>query len=68
MKLDVGELKRFVESTGIKQKYISAQTGIPESILSNILQGKRKCEVGEYASICAILDVPVERFITEEAG
>lgn len=28
-----------------------------------ILQGQRKCEVGEYASICDALDVELEKFL-----
>ena len=49
---DTAKMKKYIDSSGIKQKSISEKAGIPEPALSLILQGKRKCEIGEYASIC----------------
>lgn len=66
MILDIVELKKYIEDSGMKQKFISEKTNIPEVSLSLILNGKRKCEVGEYASICGVLRVPLERFVTEK--
>lgn len=66
MILDIVKLKRYIEQSGIKQKFISEKTGIPEPTLSLILNGKRKCEVGEYASICNILGVEFQYFITSQ--
>lgn len=66
MVLDIWELKRYIDEHGIKQKYIAERTKIPESKLSLIINGKRKCEVGEYASICNALEVSVEMFIKKE--
>lgn len=66
MVLDILELRRYIEKSGIKQKYISEKTGIPEPKLSLILSKKRKCEVGEYASICNALGVEIGRFIKKE--
>ena len=63
MVLDFMELKKYIEEKGIKQKIIAEKSGIPEVQLCLILQGKRKCEVGEYASICKALGVKVNRFI-----
>ena len=66
MILDIVKLKRYIEQSGIKQKFISEKTGIPEPRLSLILNGKRKCEVGEYASICNILGVEFQYFVTSQ--
>lgn len=66
MILDIVELKEYIEDCGIKQKYIAEKTGISEPTLSMILSGKRKCEVGEYASICRVLGVEFQRFVREE--
>ena len=51
MVLDFMELKDFIDKSGLKQKAIAEKSGVPEVRLCLILQGKRKCEVGEYASI-----------------
>ena len=56
---DTAKMKKYIDSSGIKQKSISEKAGIPEPALSLILQGKRKCEIGEYASICEVLDVNI---------
>lgn len=63
MILDFMELKKFIDDSGLKQKAIAEKSGVPEVQLCLILQGKRKCEVGEYASICNALGVKVDRFI-----
>lgn len=68
MILDIVELKRYIEERGIKQKYIAKKSSIPEPKLSMILNGKRKCEVGEYASICNALGVEFQRFVRPEAA
>lgn len=56
-------MKRYIEESGLKQKAISEKTGISEVALSLILQGKRKCEIGEYANICYVLDVNTDKFL-----
>lgn len=61
--LDSEEMKKYVESSGIKQKAISEKTGLSESALSLILQGKRRCEIGEYATICHVLGVNTDYFL-----
>lgn len=60
---DVAKMKVRIESLGIKQKAISEKSGISEVALSLILQGKRKCEIGEYASICEVLGVNIGEFL-----
>lgn len=61
--LDSEEMKKYVESSGIKQKAISEKSGLSESALSLILQGKRRCEIGEYATICDVLGVNTNKFL-----
>lgn len=66
MILDFMELKDFIDKSGLKQKAIAEKSGVPEVQLCLILQGKRKCEVGEYASICEAWGVNVDRFIKKK--
>ena len=66
MVLDFMELKDFIDKSGLKQKAIAEKSGVPEVQLCLILQGKRKCEVGEQASICEALGVKVDRFIRKK--
>lgn len=63
MHLRTDLLKQYIEQSGIKQKAISDKTGIPDSAICLILKGKRKCEAGEYGSICAALEVPLDTFL-----
>ena len=67
MILDLIELKDFIDKSGLKQKTIAEKSGISEVQLCLILQGKRKCEVGEYASICGALGVKVDKFIRKSS-
>ncbi|MDE5909816.1 MAG: helix-turn-helix transcriptional regulator [Lachnospiraceae bacterium] len=61
--LDSDKMKKYVELSGIKQKAISEKSGLSESALSLILQGKRRCEIGEYATICEVLGVNTDKFL-----
>ena len=61
--LDTDEMKKFIESSGLKQKTISEKAGLSETALCLILQGRRKCEIGEYASICQVLNVNTDKFL-----
>lgn len=65
--LDSGEMKKFIESSGLKQKSISEKAGISETALSLILQGKRRCEIGEYATICCVLGVNTDKFLKKKS-
>jgi predicted transcriptional regulator len=66
MILDYEALKKYIEKVGLKQKAIAQKANMPEARLCLILQGKRKCEVGEYARICSSLGVEIDRFIAGE--
>lgn len=59
------KMKEFFEQQGIKQKFIAQKTGIPEATLSLIMQGKRKCAVGEYVKLCRFAGCSFETFIDE---
>lgn len=63
---DYLELKNFLESNGIKQKFIAKSIDVAEPVLSDILNGKRKCPLEIYARLCKFLKLPFEKFITEE--
>lgn len=63
MIFDFLELKRYIEDCGIKQKVVAEKSGIDEAKLCMILQGKRKCEAGEYASLCKVLKVNPNTFM-----
>lgn len=67
MILDLKKLKEYISENGLKQKYISENSGISEVALSKILNNKKKCGVDEYLAICAAINQPFERFITVEA-
>lgn len=66
MILDIVKLKEYIEENGIKQKYIAEKANMSEPKLSSILNGNRKCEVGEYASICNVLGVSFDAFVSEK--
>lgn len=63
MRLDNEGLKDYINEIGIRQTVVAERSGIPKSKLCFILQGKRRCEAGEYASICNALCVPMSRFL-----
>ncbi len=53
-------LCNFVESRGIKQRYISEKTGISDDTISKIFTGKRRILASEFLAICRALNVPSE--------
>lgn len=55
-------IKNYLDSNGILQTFISDKTGIPNSTLSNMLNGKRKIMVEEYFAICEALQKPCDFF------
>ena len=59
------KIKAYLESHGIKQTFLSEQTGIDVSTISAILLRGRKIECTEYYKICKALDVPLEYFFQE---
>ena len=58
-------LKAEINSSGMKQKAIAMKAGIKENHFCLILSGKRKCEAGEYISLCKVLEVNLGSFMKE---
>ena len=55
-------IKNYLDRHGIRQKFLSEKTEIPENALSAMLNGNRRIEVNEYISICKALHVPLDTF------
>ena len=51
-------LNSYIESKGIKQRYICEKTGLSDDIISRILGGKRKILASEFLQICRAIEVP----------
>ena len=54
---DYEALKAMINSSGMKQKAVAVKAGLKENHFCLILSGKRKCEAGEYISLCKVLEV-----------
>lgn len=57
------KISLYINENGIKQRFISDKTGIPENILSMILNGKRKMDADEFVEIILALGVDANFFI-----
>lgn len=53
-------LKTYAESNGIKQSFISEQSGIPESAVSRMLSGNIRLTADNFILICRALGVSTE--------
>lgn len=58
--------KQYTKEKGMKHVVLAEKANISEVSLCNILQGKRKCEAGEYVRICLGLGVEPGSFMTEK--
>ena len=56
------DIKKYLEANGIKQSFVSEQTGISAPILNMILNDNRKIEANEYMKICDVIGVPLDYF------
>jgi len=54
---DYKALKAMIDSSGMKQKVIAVKAGLKENHFCQIINGKRKCEAGEYIGLCKALEV-----------
>lgn len=61
-------IKKYLESKGIKQSFISEKTGIPLAALNATLNGNRKIQVDEYFSICDALNVDLDFFRNKKSA
>ena len=62
---DYEALKAEIDSSGMKQKAVAMKAGIKENHFCLILSGKRKCEAGEYISLCKVLEVNPGAYMKE---
>ena len=60
-------LKTYMKRHGIKQQFVSDETGIRPQILGAMLNEKRKLEVTEYYEICKAMRANPDA-IAAEAG
>ena len=60
------KISKYITENGIKQKYISEKSGIPENALSMILNGKRKLDADEFVEIILVLGVDANYFINSD--
>ena len=58
---------QYLTDNGIKQTFITENTGLPAVVVSAMVNGKRKIRVDEYYKICKALNVPLETFLEEGA-
>lgn len=62
--MDVGiRIRDYLTSQGIKQTWLSENTGIPLPKLNLSLNGKRRITIEEYQIICFALKVDVGTFL-----
>lgn len=57
------KIAKYISENGIKQKYISDKTGIPENKLSLLLNGKLRMKADEFVEIVLALGVDANYFI-----
>lgn len=62
--VDISSMKQYLVQSGIKQKWLASNCGMSENALTLSLNSKRELKAPEYLSICNVLGVPPERFVT----
>ena len=60
-------IEAYLKENGITKSHISQKTGISNSTLTAIFQGRRKLLATEYAQICSVLGVSLDAFAADEA-
>jgi len=60
-------INTYLNEQGIKKKYVAEKTGISENALNLVLNGKRRLLADEYVKICNALNVPFDRFISQDS-
>lgn len=62
--MDTGlAIKKHIEDRGMSQVFLSKKTGIGVAKLNLALNGMRKLSLDEYALICGVLEVDVNKFL-----
>lgn len=59
------KIKRYLIENGIKQTFLAEKLSLPDSTISDMLNGYRKIDAVEYHLICNALRVPLEYFFEE---
>lgn len=59
-------IARYVELKGIKQNVLASAIGIKPQSMSKTLMGERTLSADEYRDICLFLEVPFDKFMSEE--
>lgn len=60
--MEGNDIKKYLDSNGIKQSFLSEKTDMPASILNLMLNNNRKIEINEYIKICEVLELPLDYF------
>ena len=60
--LDVQNMKKYIEDSGIKQKNLAEKAGLNEAKRCMDMKGKRKREASEYANSWRTMGVPMQKF------
>lgn len=58
----VNAIAEYLDEREIKQSLLVKKTTLTRDAVSNVLNGKRKLEVEEYAEICKALNVSFDFF------
>lgn len=55
--------KQYLDSNGLKHKFIAQQANLTEAAFSAILTGRSNCTLNNYVTICRILNLPFGSFL-----
>ena len=61
-------IKEYLVENGIKQTFLAKETGLTDSVISDICIHDRKVDVMEYYKICKALNVPLNYFFERIEG
>lgn len=59
-------IKQYMSDNGIKQTFLAAKLNVPDSKISDMLNGVQKINAVEYYLICKALRVDMEFFFKQE--
>lgn len=60
------KIKCYLDANGIKYGFLADKLGMTQSVISDLLNDKRRIECVEYLNICKCLNVPLETFFEDE--
>lgn len=58
-------IKKYLDANGVKQTFLAQKLGIPDSAVSDMLNGKRNIMATEYYLICKALGVSTDLFFED---